>query len=143
MCEESAPSFAVYILLGCSGFVYSFGSLYDAESKNIHELISMGSGLMCNDSDVGCGSMDLNIFVRDSSERWKSLESESAMMFSKSQSLIINTIRAIKFTKKRLIFYFMKVCTFRSLTVPHMLINHYLFFIQWRGQSVKFFYDVV
>ena len=35
---------------------------------------------MCNDANVCGGSKDLNIVVRDLSERWKSLKSESPMM---------------------------------------------------------------
>ena len=40
----------------------------------------MCSVLMCNDAAVCGGRMDLNIVVRDLSERWVSLESETAMM---------------------------------------------------------------
>ena len=139
MCEESSPSFPLARLLGCSGFVYSFGRFYEAESKHIHELISLGGGLMCNDSDVCSGSMDLKIFMRDSSERWKSHESESAMMFSKPQSLIRNKIRQIKFTKKRFINLFYEGLYIQeSNCSPFFFLNHYLFFIQLRGQSVKF-----
>ena len=37
---------------------------------------------MCNDTTVCDGRMDLKIVVRDLSEQWKYLESESAMMSS-------------------------------------------------------------
>ena len=81
MCEESVPSLPVTILLGHSGFGYCFGRVDDAVSNNIHEVISLVSGLMCNDTNVCCGSMYLKIVVWYLSDRWKSLESESAMMF--------------------------------------------------------------
>ena len=65
---------------GHSSFEYLFGHVDDAASENIREVISMGSGLMWNDSDVCGGNMDLNIFVMDLSECWKSLERKSAII---------------------------------------------------------------
>ena len=48
---------------------------------NVYEVITLGSGLMCNDACV-CGErMNLKIIVRDISERRKYLESEYVMMF--------------------------------------------------------------
>ena len=69
-------------MLGRSGFGCSFGCYDDATSDNIYGLISLMSVLMCNDAAVCGGRMDLKIVVRDLSEGWKSLESESVMMFS-------------------------------------------------------------
>ena len=69
-------------MIGISGFSYSSDHIYDAARDNIHEVISLISGLMCNYAAVCGGSMALKIVVRDLFERWKSLESKSVMMFS-------------------------------------------------------------
>ena len=82
MCEERAPFLPVSRMIGFSSFGYYFGSSVDSASNNIQEVIYMGPGLMCNESTVYGGRMGLKIFVRDSFDNWKSLESESAMMFS-------------------------------------------------------------
>ena len=42
----------------------------------------MGSGLMWNDTDFCGGRMSLNMFVRDLSERWNSLDIKYAVMFT-------------------------------------------------------------
>ena len=81
MCEESALYFPVARLIGNSGFGDYFGHIDDAASDNIHEVIYMGSGLMCNDSAVCGRRMDLKIVVRDLSKRRKSPHSESVMVF--------------------------------------------------------------
>ena len=81
MCEKSAPYFPVSRLFGRSDFGDYFGCVYDAASNYIHEVFYLGSDLMCNDATACGGRMYLNIFVGDISERWKSLESEAAMMF--------------------------------------------------------------
>ena len=80
MCEECAPSVSVFVLLGCSGFGESFGCVDETVSNNIQDVVSLGSGLMCNDDAVCGGRMDLNIVMRDLSDRRKYLESEYAMM---------------------------------------------------------------
>ena len=82
MCKECAPYFPVSGLLGCSGFGYYVGSIKDATSYNIMEVISLGIGLMWNYAAVCVGRMGLKILERDSSEMWKFLKSESAMMFT-------------------------------------------------------------
>ena len=82
MCKECAPYFPVSGLLGCSGFGYYFGSIKDATSYNIMEVISLGIDLMWNYAAVCVGRMGLKILERDSSEMWKFLKSESAMMFT-------------------------------------------------------------
>ena len=80
MCEECAPSVPVTILLGLSGSVDYFGCVYDTDSDNSQEVISLGSGLMWNDADVYGGRIVLEMFVRDLSDRWKSLDIESVMI---------------------------------------------------------------
>ena len=42
----------------------------------------MGSTFLCNDAAACGGRMSLKILVRDSSEVWKSLEIEFAIMFT-------------------------------------------------------------
>ena len=69
MCEESVLSFPVARLIGNSGFRDSFGIVDDADSKNINEVISLVSALMCNDAAVYGGRMDLKIVVKDLSEQ--------------------------------------------------------------------------
>ena len=80
MCEECAPSVPVSRLICRSGFGDSFGRVNYAASDNTQEVISLGGVLTWNDAAVCGGRMDLNIVVRDLSERWVSLESETAMM---------------------------------------------------------------
>ena len=80
MCEEIAPYFPVAVLLGHSGVGDSFGRVDDSANYNIHEVIFLGIGLMCNYVTVCGGRMDLNSVVRGFPEGWKSLESESAMI---------------------------------------------------------------
>ena len=71
MCEESVPYLPVSRLIVCSDFGYYFGCVNDAASKNIHEVIYLGIGLVCNDDALCSGSMYLKIDVRDISEQWK------------------------------------------------------------------------
>ena len=82
MRKECAQSIQVYRLIGPSGFEYSFGCINDATRYNIQEVISLGIGLMWNYAAVCVGRMGLKILERDSSEMWKFLKSESAMMFT-------------------------------------------------------------
>ena len=79
--KECAPSVPVSRLIGHSVFGYCFGSVNDATCDNIHEEISLGRSLMCNDAAVFGGRMDLNMFVRDLSEWWKSFEIDSEIIF--------------------------------------------------------------
>ena len=65
MCEESATSFPFARLIGNSGFRDSFVLVDDADSNNIHEVISLVSGLMCNGAAIYGGRMDLKMVVRD------------------------------------------------------------------------------
>ena len=81
MYDECAPSLPVSRLIYCSGLGDSFSHVNNAASDNIHEVLSMDSVLICNDTDVYGGGLDLNIFVRDLSERCNSFESEFTMMF--------------------------------------------------------------
>ena len=53
-----------------------------AASNDIQEITFLGSYLMWNDAAVCCGKIWLIFFVRVWSDLWKSLERESAMMFS-------------------------------------------------------------
>ena len=80
MCESCAPSVKVSILFGRSGYGDFFGCVYDAASKNIHEVISLGRCFMCNNTAFCGGKMGLKMFVRDLSERWKSFRTESVMI---------------------------------------------------------------
>ena len=50
MCEECAPSVPFSRLIGCSGFGDPFGRVDKNASDNIQEVISMVSGLMCNEA---------------------------------------------------------------------------------------------
>ena len=75
MCEERAPFLPVSRMIGFSSFGYYFGSSVDSASNNIQEVISLGRGLMCNDSAVCGGRVDLNTFVRYLYEWCKSLDS--------------------------------------------------------------------
>ena len=69
MCKECAPYVPYSILLGRNGFEYYFGRVNATASSNIHALIYLVSGLMCNDAAVCNGRMYLEIVVRDLSER--------------------------------------------------------------------------
>ena len=80
MCDQFPPYIPVARLIDCSGFGYSFICVNDSASENIQEIISFGVFFMCNYATVCGGKVDLTIVVRYLSERWKSLESESAMM---------------------------------------------------------------
>ena len=71
VCEEIATYLSVDRLLCRSGFGDSFSCVDDADSKNIHEVIFLGRGLMCNDAAVCGGRIDLKIVARDLSERCK------------------------------------------------------------------------
>ena len=81
MCEECAPYIPVSILIGCSVFGGSFVRFDDTDRNNILEVISMGSGLMLIDAAIYSRRVDLKMFLRSLSERWKSLEIEFLMMF--------------------------------------------------------------
>ena len=50
VCAKSDPYFLVDRLHGRSGFGYSYGYVDDIDINNMHEVISLGSGLMCNDA---------------------------------------------------------------------------------------------
>ena len=80
VCEECSPSVPVAILIGRSGSGNSSDCVKDAASDNIQEIIFLGSGLMWKDAAVCGGIMEFKILVRDLSEIWKPLESESDMM---------------------------------------------------------------
>ena len=82
MFEECSPPFPVARLLGLSGFGYAIGSVEDVASDDIQEITFLGSCLMWNNAVVCCGKIWSKIFVRVWSDLWKSLERESAMMFS-------------------------------------------------------------
>ena len=73
MGEGCATSVPVAILLGHSGFVYSFGNSKDYASKKIQEAISLGRISMWNNAAV-CGvGRGMQIWVRYSSEMLKLL----------------------------------------------------------------------
>ena len=82
MLEECSPPIPFSRLLGCSGFGDAVGSFEAAVSNDIQEITFLGSCLMWNDAAVCCGRIWLNFFVSVWSDLWKSLERESAMMFS-------------------------------------------------------------
>ena len=82
MCKECAPYFPVSRLLGCSGFGDAVGSVEADASNDIQEITFLGRFLMWNNAAVCCGKIWLKMFVRVWSDLWKSLERESAMMFS-------------------------------------------------------------
>ena len=69
-------------LLVHSGFGYYFGCVKDDNSNNIQEVISLVIVLIWNYTAVYGGSMVLNIYFRDLFKMWKSLKSDSAMIFS-------------------------------------------------------------
>ena len=73
MCEGCATSVPVVILLGHSGFGYSFGNSKDYASNKIQEVISLGRSSMWNNAAV-CGvGRGMKIWVSSSSEMWKFL----------------------------------------------------------------------
>ena len=82
MCEKCAPSIPVNRLIGHSGFGYSVGCIEADTSDDTQEIMSLGRCLMWNDAVVFGGRVKLNSFVRVWSYMWKSLDMESAMMFS-------------------------------------------------------------
>ena len=84
MFEEYSPPFPVAILIGRSGFGDAVGSVEAAASDDIQEMMFLGSCLMWNNAAVCCGKIWSKIFVRVLSDLWKSLERESAMIFSVS-----------------------------------------------------------
>ena len=69
-------------MLGHSGFGDAVGSVEAAASDDIQEITFLGSCFMWNNAAVCCGKIWLKMFVRVWSDLWKSLERESAMMFS-------------------------------------------------------------
>ena len=82
MSEECYIPFPVARLLDRSGFVDAVGSVEAAASYDIQEMIFLGIFLMWNNAAVCCGKIWLKFFVRVWSDLWKSIERESAMMFS-------------------------------------------------------------
>ena len=82
MLEECVPPLTVARLLGRSGFGDEVGSVESAASDDIQEITFLGSCLMWNDASVCCGRIWLKCFGSVWSDLWKSLERESAMMFS-------------------------------------------------------------
>ena len=82
MLEECAPPFPVSRLLGHSGFGDAIGSAEDTASDDIQEITFLGSYSMWNNADVYCGKIWLKMCVRVWCDLCKSLERESAMMFS-------------------------------------------------------------
>ena len=82
MLEECAPAIPVSRLLGWSGFGNAVGSVEASASDDIQEIKFLGSCLMLNNAAVCCGRIWLKCFVSVWSDLWKSLERESAMMFS-------------------------------------------------------------
>ena len=82
MFEECAPPIPVAIILGCSVFVNSVGSIEAAASDAIQEITFLGSCLMYDDAAVCGGRTRLKTFVSVSSNIWKYRERESAIIFS-------------------------------------------------------------
>ena len=82
MFEECDPPTPVSRLLGRSGFGDSVGSVEAVASDDIQEITSLGGCLMWNDASVCCGRIWLKYFVSVWSDLRKSLERESAMIFS-------------------------------------------------------------
>ena len=80
--DECAPPFSVARLLGRSGFGDAVGSVEAVAIDDIQEITFLGRCLMCNDAAVCCGKIWLKMFVRVWSDLWKSLDRESAMLFS-------------------------------------------------------------
>ena len=82
MCDKCAQSISVNRLLGFSVFGDAVGCVKADASENTCEIRSLGGFLMWNNSSVSGGRVRLNIFVRISYYMWKSLERESAVIFS-------------------------------------------------------------
>ena len=82
MFEECDPPIPVSRLLGRSGFGDVIGSVEAAASDDIQDITFLGRCLMWNNDAVCCGKIWSKMFVRVWSDLWKSLERESAMMFS-------------------------------------------------------------
>ena len=64
MTDKFAPLVPVTIMLGCSGFVYYFGSVGYTDSENIQDLILMGRCLMGNESGLCVGIKGVKYVVR-------------------------------------------------------------------------------
>ena len=69
-------------MIGCSGFGDAIGSVEADASDDIHEITFLGGCLMWKDAAVCGGRIWLKHFVSVWYELWKSLERESALMFS-------------------------------------------------------------
>ena len=82
MFEECVPPIPVARLLGRSGFGNTVGGVKADARNDTQEIKFLGSCLMWNNATVYCGSIWLKHFVSVWSDLWKSLERESAMMFS-------------------------------------------------------------
>ena len=82
MFEECSPPLPFARLLDRSGFGDAVGNVKAAAINDIQEITFLGSYLMWNNAAVCCGKMWSKIFTRVWSDLWKSLERESAMMFS-------------------------------------------------------------
>ena len=82
MLEECTPSIPVARLLGRIGFGDAIGSVEAAASDDIQEITFLGIYLMWNNAAVCCGRIWLKCFVSVWSDLWKSLQRESAMLFS-------------------------------------------------------------
>ena len=82
MLEECDPPSPVARLLGPSGFEDAVGSIEADASDDIQEIKFLGRCLMWNNVAVYCGKIVSKMFVKVWPDLWKSLERESAMMFS-------------------------------------------------------------
>ena len=82
MFEEYSPPSPVARMLGRSGFGNDVGIVKADASDDIQEIKFLGSWLMWNNAAVCCGNIWSKMFVTVWSDLWKSLERESAMMFS-------------------------------------------------------------
>ena len=82
MCEDFSPPIPVARLLSCIGFGDAVGCVGDAAINDIQEITSLGGYLRQKNVAVCGGRVRLNFFVRVWLDMWKSLERESAMMFS-------------------------------------------------------------
>ena len=82
MLEECTPPIPVARLLGRSGFGNTVGGVKADARNDTQEIKFLGSCLMWNNAAVCCGRIWLIFFVSFWYDLWKSLERESAMMFS-------------------------------------------------------------
>ena len=82
MSEECAPPIPFNRLLGRSGFCNEVSCIKADTSNDIQYITFIGGCLMWNDSAVCGGRVQLKMFVRVWYYMWKSLERESAMIFS-------------------------------------------------------------